>query len=78
MIPVDFTFTICVLISFGLILVFGLWIFYNFNDREVFYSTNNLARCHFCTYIFFTHKKEALLMCPRCKSYIAIEEKEDS
>lgn len=72
MIVIDFSQAMALFISFILILVFGAWISYTCVDKNTLYQTNELEYCPYCTFIFFTHRKEELQACPRCKSYINI------
>jgi len=77
MIVIDFSQAIALFISFILVLVFGAWISYTYADKNTLYQTNYLQRCPYCTFIFFTYKKEELQTCPRCKSYIKIAPDEE-
>ena len=71
MIRIDAVQFISCALSIFLLLVFILWIFYNYKDSgKLSDNSENLAQCPYCTFVFFEYKKEALSVCPRCKSYI--------
>ena len=76
MITIDFTQAITIFISFVLCLVFGLWVSYTYTKVDLVYSLDHFKQCVYCTYIYFSSKKESLQLCPRCKSYIAVETEE--
>ena len=77
MITIDFTLALGLCISFILILVFGYWIFYTYDVSDLIHPIGHFHRCHFCTFIFFTHENKGLYTCPRCKSYIMLNESSD-
>lgn len=72
MITVDFTLFVSLLLSFSLLLVFGLWIRYNFfRDQEIDDQTHFLQQCPYCTYIFFDYHNRRVKTCPKCKSLLS-------
>ena len=71
MITVDLSLFVSLLFSLGLLLVFGLWIRYNFfNDREIDYQMQFFQQCPYCTYIFFDYRNSRMKTCPKCKSLV--------
>ncbi len=75
MIKIDFTLAIFIYFSFVLFLVLMHWLFYNKKkDDEFLFKTNNLHQCQYCTSLFFNYSKTKIITCPRCKSYIMLEE----
>ena len=70
MMVIDFTSTISFLLSLYLLLVFALWIRYNFNDKKIDYETSSFQQCPYCTYIFFDSRNSRVKTCPKCKSLL--------
>ncbi len=73
MIPINFITAISIMISFSLLVVFSVWIFYNYKKSDELENTNNLKQCKYCTYVFFNYKEDDILACPRCGSYLQAE-----
>lgn len=74
MIQVDVILAIAIILSVSLAVVFVLWIFYNFRGGKTKTpadAVEQVQHCPYCTYVFVSHKQGDILMCPRCKSYIA-------
>lgn len=74
MIQVDIVLAIAIFLSIALTVVFVLWIFYNFpggKKKTAADSVEQVQQCPYCTYVFVSDKKGDVVMCPRCKSYIA-------
>jgi len=71
MIVIDFVVAISIFLSFSLILVLTLWIFYNYKEGNDLNELQHLQQCTYCTYVFFNYKQTELQICPRCKSYIS-------
>ena len=74
MIQVDIVLAITVLLSFSLAVVFVLWMFYNSRggkDNGMSDSSDQVQQCPYCTHVFVNYKPKDVLMCPKCKSYIA-------
>lgn len=73
MIAVDLIWAISFLISFALLLVFVLWIFYNFFEEaksQDVASSADLEQCPYCLSLFFDYQKSDVKTCPHCKSYV--------
>jgi phage FluMu protein Com len=79
MIRIDLIQFISLIITFALVLVFVLWMTYNYREGdELLERTDDLVQCPFCTFVFFQYKKGAeVSICPRCKSYMNTYEKTD-
>ena len=78
MIAIDFSLAISLILSFALLLVFGLWIRYNFtNSKRIDYQTNFFQQCPYCTYIFFDYRDHGVKICPKCKSLLGNERKKE-
>ena len=76
MIALDFTLAISLILSFALLLVFGLWIRYNFIDNnKIDYQTNFFQQCPYCTHIFFDYRQSGVKICPKCKSLLGNNER---
>ena len=74
MIQVDIVLAIAIFLSILLTVVFVLWMFYNFpggKEKTAADSVEQVQQCPYCTYVFVNDKKGDVVMCPRCKSYIA-------
>ncbi len=74
MIQVDIVLAITILLSSSLVVVFLLWMFYNFRggkDKGISDTSDQVQQCPYCTHVFVNYKQKDVLMCPRCKSYIA-------
>jgi len=71
MIIIDFVVAISIFLSFSIILVLSLWIFYNYKEGNELNEIQHLQQCVYCTYVFFNYKQTELQICPRCKSYIS-------
>ncbi len=75
MITLDFYTAIAVYLSIAILLVIGPWIFYTCNDTEsMIIESKYLRQCPYCTHLFFDYAEEKLTMCPRCESYVALED----
>ena len=60
-----------------LLLVIGKWIFYNLSEeKEVFQRAEFLQQCPFCIHLFFDYQPSRLKVCPRCQSYLSVEEEQ--
>jgi hypothetical protein len=71
MITVEFTLFISLILSFGLLLVFVLWIRYNFfNSKEIDDQIHFFQQCPYCTHIFFDYEDRRVKTCPKCKSLL--------
>jgi len=74
MISLDFFVAIALYLFLILLLVFGRWIFYNYNENQsAGFESKYLQQCPYCTYLFFDYEESKLKICPRCESYIATE-----
>ena len=71
MITIDINIAIALFFSFCLILVFGLWLFYNLNEDRNKDMTHNIVQCPYCSHLFNETRSE-LIRCPQCKSIIDI------
>ncbi|MBI5024083.1 MAG: hypothetical protein HZC18_03685 [Candidatus Omnitrophica bacterium] len=52
----------------------GITLFYNFHggkEKTAAASVEQVQQCPYCTYVFISDKQGGVVMCPRCKSYIA-------
>lgn len=75
MIRIDFFLAVSVYLFLTTLLVIGYWIFYNYrNEESMTIESQHLHQCPYCTYIFFDYENENLRICPRCESYITVEE----
>ena len=75
MIHIDFFVAIATYLTFIILLVIGRWIFYNYSDEaSMTIESKHLEQCPYCTYIFFDYTQAPLKVCPRCESYIALDE----
>jgi len=74
MITIELSFAIGLFILISFLLVFMLWIFYNYRESSTFNELKYLLQCPYCTYVFFNYKEKEMLVCPRCKSYISHSE----
>lgn len=75
MIALDFYFAIAAYLSLAIVLVLGPWIFYTYNDKDsMVIESQYLRQCPYCTHLFFDYDESKLTMCPRCESYIALED----
>lgn len=71
MIKLEISLAISLFLSFPIILVFTLWMFYNYYQEDsLMQKTKDLHQCPYCTYFFFYYQETPWLCCPRCKSYI--------
>ena len=72
MITIDIFLAIAIFLSVSLCVVFLVWIFYTFrNEKTATHDSEFVHQCPYCTYVFVSCKKEDVLVCPRCQSYIA-------
>ena len=74
MIQVDIVLAIAIFLSILLTIVFVLWIFYNFHggkEKTAADSVDQVQQCPYCAYVFVSYEQGDVVMCPRCKSYIA-------
>ena len=74
MITIDINIAIASFISLSLVLVFSLWLFYNFRevvDRED--SLEKIVECPYCTHLFKEIRSD-LIRCTHCKSVIELSE----
>lgn len=70
MITIDITTAIAAFLSFCLLLVFGSWIFYNFNETDKSVNTDQrIIQCPYCSHLF-TETRQDLIRCPQCKSVL--------
>jgi len=72
MIKIEAAMAISVFLGISLLLVFSIWIFYNYNESININELSKLQQCSFCTYIFFKSADSDLLKCPRCNSLIFV------
>lgn len=71
MIKLDFSLAVTILLLIPLVLVFGLWIFYNFYRKQDWdLETAYFHQCPYCTFIFFDYQSKAVKSCPRCHSLV--------
>ena len=71
---VEIVLAAAIFLSVPLVVIFALWIFYNFpggKEKAAADSVEQVQQCPYCTYVFVSDKKGGVVMCPRCKSYIA-------
>ena len=78
MITLDFSWAVASFLSFATILVFSLWIFYNYCEVKSSAAPQEFIQCTYCGYVFwhvdFMQKKSGpYYHCPQCKSYLAAE-----
>jgi uncharacterized paraquat-inducible protein A len=75
MIYLDFHTAVTLLLALPLVIIFVLWLFYNFHQDTVYrYPIEGLHQCPFCTYVFMVFAPQPLLKCPRCQSLISSED----
>lgn len=78
MITIDFNTAVSCLLSFTLLLVFGIWVFYNSNrGYERKNDSGVFAQCPYCMNVF-PEARIGLIRCPCCKSIIEIHENQNS
>ena len=72
MITINFSDAISAYLCGALLLVFGLWIFYNYREphRRLSDDTEKITQCPYCSYVFINQQKSEIFSCPECKSYI--------
>ncbi len=74
MITLNLSWAIGIYISFVLILVLSMWIFYNCSrEEEPFQKSEFLVHCPYCTHLFFEYLDSDHLICPLCRSYLIKE-----
>ena len=74
MIQVDIVLATAIFLAIFLTVVFVLWIFYNFpggKRKTAADSVEQVQQCPYCAYVFVSYEQGDVVMCPRCKSYIA-------
>jgi len=70
MITLDLNLSIGLFLTFALLFVFVLWIFYNYKQEDNLQDIQKMHQCPFCTYIFFVYSKDDIVTCPRCQSLV--------
>jgi hypothetical protein len=55
MFKIDFSSAISLYVSFPIVLVFILWLFYNRNRNDAISETKYLHQCPYCTFMFFNY-----------------------
>jgi transposase-like protein len=76
-IPIDAHWAAALYIFFVLVVVIGKWIFYNLNDEATILGRSQfLEECPYCTHVYFDYRRTRLKVCPRCQSYLTIEDGE--
>jgi hypothetical protein len=78
MIIIDLNTAIAVFFSVCFVLVFGMWVVYNFSgEKSRGFTEARIIQCPYCTHCFSDHD-DALMRCPKCKSIIdPLETRED-
>ncbi len=56
MIKIDFSSAIAIYLSFSIVLVFVLWLFYTMRRGDILNETKYLQQCPYCTYMFFNYR----------------------
>ena len=67
MIPFPLFFLVALLI--GLLIVFGLWLFYDLRDRHLFDDQRRLRvfHCLHCDLLYAGTRAQPVCACPRCR-----------
>ncbi|HLF18498.1 MAG TPA: hypothetical protein VI749_06340 [Candidatus Omnitrophota bacterium] len=74
MIKIDLILAVAIYCSLSILLVFVLWVFYNYNKEKLIGNDSlHLEQCNFCTHIFFNYLDKEIVICPLCKSYVHTE-----
>ncbi len=70
-IKIEFTQTMAVFLSFVVILVYYLWLFYtrSNNDKSEPFA-EHVQQCPYCLYIFIAYNPQSIWKCPRCNSLL--------
>jgi len=55
MIKINFSYAISLYLCISIIVVFIVWIFYNYRRDGILNETKYLQQCPYCTYIFFSN-----------------------
>ncbi|OGX08195.1 MAG: hypothetical protein A2Y03_03100 [Omnitrophica WOR_2 bacterium GWF2_38_59] len=71
MIKIDINIAISVFLSLSILLVFTVWLFYNYKRSSILSEINELEQCPYCAHIFPKDKDSELKNCPQCKSYLS-------
>lgn len=74
MITIDAASAIAIFLSAIFILVFGLWLTYNFHDfdRNSGRRRDALIQCPYCARVF-SEQRHGLIRCPCCRSIIDLD-----
>jgi len=75
MIKIDFELAVTVFLTIFLFLVITSWMFYNYSkERNSSTDSANLMQCPYCAHVFFDYSGNELRKCPKCHSYIELEQ----
>ncbi len=73
MIEINLASLIGILFFTLVLLVFSVWIFYNYNEEKDLEELYHIHQCPYCTHIFKTASKKSIQTCPNCNSLLTIE-----
>lgn len=74
MIKIDINIAISGFLCVSILLVFTLWLFYNYRRTNTLTENSELKQCPYCTHIFPGSNDSEIDVCPQCKSYLHSEE----
>ena len=71
MIKIDINIAISTFLSLSILLVFVLWLFYNYRRDSLVSELTELKQCPYCAHVFPKDTNSELENCPQCKSYLS-------
>ena len=74
MIKINLLWAVSIYLSLSVGLVFALSTLYTYGENKTLNELDYFEQCPYCMYIFFSYTKNHQQSCPRCKSYILVEE----
>ena len=73
MIKLELSTAVSMYLTFFLLIVFVIWIFYTYTKKENLRAEpKQLQQCPYCTHVFTLHEQKDTCICPNCKSYISL------
>ena len=74
MIKVDALLAVSLFLCVFLLFVFVVWVFYNYRGGVQESDAKILKQCPYCSYLFSNDDEKSIQKCPRCESYLNVEE----
>lgn len=75
MIKINIVWAMALYLFFTILVVFILWLFYNRKKLSTpFWKNTDMIQCPYCSFIFYNLTDKEIQSCPKCKSYININE----